>query len=62
MIDLPTKMLKELEEEGSTLPQAVIFHNLAEIALNTGKLEVKEKDGEVHVKGMFTIKGEAIKV
>jgi len=55
MIDLPTKMLKELAEDGSSLPEAVIFHNLAELAEKQGTLEVTEEGDDIRVKGMVVI-------
>ena len=40
MIDLPTEMLKELAEKGSPLPEAVIMHNLMELAEQEKTLEI----------------------
>jgi len=64
MIDLPTKMLKELEEEGSMLPRLVLFHNLREAAekaqeIGEGKIEaIKLNDNETKVSGWFILKDE----
>jgi len=57
MINLPTDMLKRCAEEGSPLPEAVIFHNLVELAAKEETLEVNEKG----FKGMLTIPKEILK-
>ena len=68
MINLPTKMLKELAEEGSPLPEAVIINNLMEIATKEGTLEITDEEVVEKVmekirkiKGMIIIKGEELK-